>query len=167
MMRVFSRICTLSRVHSPCLKLPLRSPRGPPDPCGRGPPLIQINAVRGLRTLFRSEKHARKNESRSGFTHSVNRRSVAVLCFRILLDLVFLDSGHGGVRDGWTAGGGAELRLDQRWIAKIEYQFVDLGTQTVLVTANAPSPGSTPSSFNTAFHDQFHVVRIGLNYQFH
>jgi hypothetical protein len=30
--RVAFRISRLSRVHSPCLKLPLRSPRGPPEP---------------------------------------------------------------------------------------------------------------------------------------
>jgi hypothetical protein len=33
------RICTLSRVQSPCLKLPLRSPRGPPEPFA--PPCIR------------------------------------------------------------------------------------------------------------------------------
>jgi outer membrane immunogenic protein len=32
------------------------------------------------------------------------------------------------IRTGWTAGGGAEWLLDQHWSAKIEYQFVDLGT---------------------------------------
>jgi len=27
------------------------------------------------------------------------------------------------------------------------------------------TPGLTPSSFNTAFRDQFNVVRVGLNYR--
>src|SRR5215813_8995483 len=69
------------------------------------------------------------------------------------------------IRTGWTAGGGAEWLLDQHWSAKIEYQFVDLGTETVRVTA-LNSAGFVPASFNAAFRDQFNVVRVGLNYKF-
>jgi outer membrane immunogenic protein len=78
-------------------------------------------------------------------------------------------------RSGWTAGGGAEWLLDQHWSAKIEYQFVDLGTETVRFTAVAVctvtalcigGPPTSPSSFNAAFHDRFNVVRLGLNYHF-
>jgi outer membrane immunogenic protein len=68
-------------------------------------------------------------------------------------------------RTGWTAGGGAELRLDAHWSAKIEYLFVDLGTQQLTVSALAPTPGTTPSSFTAAFRDQMNVVRFGLNYR--
>jgi outer membrane immunogenic protein len=71
------------------------------------------------------------------------------------------------IRTGWTAGGGAEWLFDQHWSAKIEYQFVDLGTENVKVTALALStPGRIPASFNAAFRDQFNVVRVGLNYKF-
>jgi outer membrane immunogenic protein len=70
------------------------------------------------------------------------------------------------IRTGWTAGGGAELLLDQHWSAKIEYQLVDLGTDTVRVTALAAPPGLTAASFNAAFRDRFNVVRLGLNYRF-
>ena len=73
------------------------------------------------------------------------------------------------VRSGWTAGGGAEWLLDQHWSAKIEYLFVDLGTDTVRVVnipAFATPPGFTGSSFNAAFRDQFNIVRLGLNYHF-
>ncbi len=78
------------------------------------------------------------------------------------------------IRTGWTAGGGVEWLLDQHWSAKIEYQFVDLGTETVRVTALALCPVSacgppattTLSSFNAAFRDQFNVVRVGLNYRY-
>jgi outer membrane immunogenic protein len=78
------------------------------------------------------------------------------------------------IRTGWVAGGGVEWLLDQHWSAKIEYQFIDLGTDTVRITAT-PCPvttcaGATPpsaaSSFNSAFHDRFNVVRLGLNYRF-
>jgi outer membrane immunogenic protein len=74
------------------------------------------------------------------------------------------------IRTGWTAGGGLEWLLDQHWSAKVEYQFVDLGEQTVQLIAqnNAFTVGSfTPSSFSATFHDRFNVVRLGLNYQFH
>jgi outer membrane immunogenic protein len=69
-------------------------------------------------------------------------------------------------RTGWTAGGGTELRLDAHWTAKVEYLFVDLGTQQLTVTAIAPTPGTAPSSFTAAFRDQMNVVRVGLNYRF-
>jgi outer membrane immunogenic protein len=68
-------------------------------------------------------------------------------------------------RMGWTAGGGGEWRFDQHWSAKLEYQFIDFGTETVRVTA-LNGGGLTPGSFNALFHDRFNVVRAGLNYRF-
>ena len=73
------------------------------------------------------------------------------------------------IRTGWTAGGGLEWLLDQHWSAKVEYQFVDLGTQTVQLIAQnnfATITPFTPSSFSATFHDRFNVVRLGLNYRF-
>jgi len=75
------------------------------------------------------------------------------------------------IRTGWTAGGGLEWLLDQHWSAKVEYQFVDLGTETIRVTALSiagfgGSGVTTPASFNAIFHDRFNVVRLGLNYRF-
>lgn len=70
-------------------------------------------------------------------------------------------------RSGWTAGGGAEYRLDAHWSAKLEYQFVDLGTQLLTVTAiGLNAPGTVLSSLTAAFRDQMNVVRGGLNYHF-
>jgi outer membrane immunogenic protein len=86
----------------------------------------------------------------------VNCPSSSVPCFT---------GSSSAIRTGWTAGGGAEWMLDQHWSAKIEYQFVDLGTETVRIIA-APFPGSAPPSFNAAFRDTFNVVRLGLNYRF-
>ena len=70
------------------------------------------------------------------------------------------------ISTGWTAGGGAEWMLDQHWSVKIEYQFVDLGTETVRIIAAPFSPGMIAPSFNAAFRDSFNVVRLGLNYRF-
>ena len=70
------------------------------------------------------------------------------------------------IKTGWTAGGGVEWLLDQHWSAKIEYQFVNLGTETVRVTAATTlGPGTMPASFSAVFRDQFNVVRLGLNYR--
>ena len=81
--------------------------------------------------------------------------------------------GSSSIRTGWTAGGGAEYLLDQHWSAKIEYQFVDLGSETVRITGLVPCPPGvcglpTPplSNFNAFFRDRFNVVRLGLNYRF-
>jgi outer membrane immunogenic protein len=73
-------------------------------------------------------------------------------------------------RTGWTVGGGAEWMFNQHWSAKIEYQFVDLGTGTVRVTAfsiglPAVLGVTTPASFNAGVRDQFNVIRVGLNYR--
>jgi outer membrane immunogenic protein len=73
------------------------------------------------------------------------------------------------IRTGWTAGGGLEWLLDQHWSAKVEYQFVDLGEQTVQLIAQNNAftiTPFTPSSFSASFHDRFNVVRLGLNYRF-
>jgi outer membrane immunogenic protein len=82
--------------------------------------------------------------------------------------------GSSETRTGWTAGGGAEWLLDQHWSAKIEYQFVDLGSETVRIIGT-PCPGTglitcipppAPASFSAIFHDRFNVVRLGLNYRY-
>jgi opacity protein-like surface antigen len=74
-------------------------------------------------------------------------------------------------KSGLAGLGGAEYLLDQHWSAKIEYQFVDLGTETVRITAppcvgSGCAPPANVSSFNAAFRDSFNVVRLGLNYRF-
>jgi outer membrane immunogenic protein len=90
---------------------------------------------------------------------SVGNCSVNVTCFA---------GSSSTTRTGWTAGGGVEYLLDQHWTAKVEYQFVDLGDQTVLVPSIGTAPFGPPfGSFNAVFHNRFNVVRLGLNYQFH
>jgi outer membrane immunogenic protein len=69
------------------------------------------------------------------------------------------------IQTGWTAGGGAEWMFSPHVSLKAEYQFVDLGTQTLTATALAPLfVGSIPTSFNATFRDQIQVVRVGLNW---
>lgn len=90
----------------------------------------------------------------------------ALSSFLCTSDITCFAGSTSAVRTGWTAGGGVEWLLDRHWSAKIEYQFVDLGTQTVRVTALVPVTGDPTSSFNAAIRDQFNVVRVGLNYRF-
>jgi outer membrane immunogenic protein len=72
------------------------------------------------------------------------------------------------IRAGYTLGGGAEWLFARNWSVKAEYQYVNLGSAPLLLTANAVAvAGKTPSSFNANFaRDDFQVVRAGLNYHF-
>lgn len=72
-------------------------------------------------------------------------------------------------RTGWTAGAGAEWRFARAWSVKAEYQYVNLGSDAVTLTAMAtvPAISTTPSSFNANFaRDDFHVARVGVNFHF-
>ena len=61
------------------------------------------------------------------------------------------------VKGGWTVGGGVEALIAPHWSAKLEYLYLDLGSETFLA--------STPNwSMTTKIQDQ--VLRLGVNYQF-
>jgi outer membrane immunogenic protein len=58
-------------------------------------------------------------------------------------------------RDGWTIGGGVEYAFTPNWSAKIEYNYLDLGTNRL--------------NFAGAVEDitqRAHIAKIGLNYRF-
>jgi len=72
-------------------------------------------------------------------------------------------------RLGWTAGAGAEWAFAQRWSAKLEYLYTDLGRgQNLIVAEITPGAGMQPDVHKTfnATRTQFHTVRAGLNYKF-
>jgi outer membrane immunogenic protein len=58
---------------------------------------------------------------------------------------------------GWTAGGGIEWGITPNWTARVEYLYVDLGTNSF----SFPVSGRT-----TTFDNAFNVVRFGVNYKF-
>jgi outer membrane immunogenic protein len=67
---------------------------------------------------------------------------------------------------GWTAGGGIEYAFGNRWSAKAEYLYYDLGSQSV--TTN---PALSPPAFNSwtataTVRNNGQLVRGGLNYKF-
>jgi outer membrane immunogenic protein len=65
---------------------------------------------------------------------------------------------HSTTLSGWTVGGGLEAALVGNWTGKIEYLFVDAGTNKVYhVTGDGTFLG---------FKHEYHVARFGLNYRF-
>ena len=59
-------------------------------------------------------------------------------------------------RVGWTVGAGIEKKFSPNWSAKLEYLYLDFGTQTFL----------SGTGLDTDVHLRDHIVRLGLNYQF-
>jgi outer membrane immunogenic protein len=64
-------------------------------------------------------------------------------------------------RWGWMTGTGVEYTLATQWSAKIEYNFMHLGTENVRYTI-VPSGGLV----NTDMKERVHVIKFGLNYRF-
>jgi outer membrane immunogenic protein len=61
---------------------------------------------------------------------------------------------------GWVVGGGIEAALSSRWSAKLEYLYLDLGTQSI----NTVDIDGAPFSVNNTVRDQ--ILRAGVNYHF-
>jgi outer membrane immunogenic protein len=61
---------------------------------------------------------------------------------------------------GWVVGGGVDTKLLGNWTAKIEYLYLDLGSQSEFIIFDG---GPTPFHGMTVdFHS--HIARAGLNY---
>jgi outer membrane immunogenic protein len=60
---------------------------------------------------------------------------------------------------GWTAGAGVEFAWASNWSSKLEYLYMDLGTNEVSLSA-----AGVTLAVNRRFAD--HIVRFGLNYRF-
>ena len=66
-----------------------------------------------------------------------------------------------GTQVGFVVGGGLEHTLARDWSVKLEYQYIDLGSERLVGTPGFA--GFSTNSLDTAFH----TVRLGLNYRFH
>jgi outer membrane immunogenic protein len=64
---------------------------------------------------------------------------------------------------GWTAGAGVEYKIAPNWSLKGEYQFINLGSESVTGPLVLPADHSLRGSENNV---EFHTVRVGLNYYF-
>ncbi len=61
---------------------------------------------------------------------------------------------------GWVAGGGIEHKIDPAWSLKVEYQYIDLGSQNI--TEFVSTLPLTAKDIDA----RFSTVRLGLNYHF-
>lgn len=66
-------------------------------------------------------------------------------------------------KTGWTAGGGAEVRISKHWSWKAEYLYYDLGNQSL--TAN-PVPANSPFQVAYGWETKAHTFNSGLNFRF-
>jgi len=63
---------------------------------------------------------------------------------------------------GWTLGGGVEWKFAAAWSVKVEYLYVDLGSQSDTIGYTyAPFTSSMTSTVN----ERDNIVRVGLNYK--
>lgn len=69
-------------------------------------------------------------------------------------------------RWGWMAGAGLEYGITANWSAKIEYNYMDLGTKrsTNIICSSTIFCGL--GSFNEDVTQHLHVVKAGINYRF-
>jgi outer membrane immunogenic protein len=66
---------------------------------------------------------------------------------------------------GWLIGGGLEVAVDRNWTARIEYNYLDFGTDNVRLNylATGTSPGLIE---HWDARNQVHAVKFGINYLF-
>jgi len=65
-------------------------------------------------------------------------------------------------KTGWTVGGGIESALIGNWTAKVEYLYLDFGSQTFSFVDAAGPPGAITATADA----KDHIIRAGLNYRF-
>jgi len=63
-------------------------------------------------------------------------------------------------RIGWTAGAGLEYAFDRNWTAKIEYDYLGFGSETL----NLPTPAFPAYSSNASLNVQ--EIKAGINFKF-
>jgi outer membrane immunogenic protein len=76
-----------------------------------------------------------------------------------------IEASSNTVCTGWAVGGGVEYAFLNKWSAKLEYLYYDLGSRT-LTLDYGPVPGDVGNTFNYKFHDNGNLARFGLNYRF-
>lgn len=74
-------------------------------------------------------------------------------------------------RTGYAAGGGVEVKMSERWSAKVEYLFADFGrisgTSNNLTTDFGEGVEAFPeNTFTHSAHVKSHNFRFGMNYRF-
>jgi outer membrane immunogenic protein len=65
---------------------------------------------------------------------------------------------------GWTAGAGAEWMLARNWSAKLEYLYVDLGSESAIGDAVPVIDPQFKAGYTWRFREN--IARVGVNYHF-
>ncbi len=81
-----------------------------------------------------------------------------------------VSAARNGTRTGWVAGGGIEVALSPSWSAKAEYQYIDLGSNTLATSAALAYLGGQTLLTDTGtasvkIDHAYNTVRLGLNYR--
>jgi outer membrane immunogenic protein len=95
----------------------------------------------------------------NGFIYA--KGGVARAGVELRADPVLQAVGNSDTRAGWFVGVGVEHTIWYQLSAKIEYNYVDLGTSTV-TALGAPPPGNLPFEVDQSAH----LLKIGLDYKF-
>lgn len=69
-------------------------------------------------------------------------------------------------RAGWTAGGGVEYKVANKWSVKGEYLFADFRRETTTSTNLTAGPAYPQNPFTHSIYQKNHMVRFGVNYHF-
>jgi outer membrane immunogenic protein len=70
---------------------------------------------------------------------------------------------------GWTAGAGAEWMFAHNWSAKLEYLYVDLGSESAignLASTDSQVVVNPGSSIGYTWRFRENIARVGVNYHF-
>ncbi len=66
-------------------------------------------------------------------------------------------------KTGWTAGGGAEIRVNRHWSLKLEYLYLDLGNESAIAN---PLPANPPFQVAYRWETRAHTFNVGVNFRF-
>jgi outer membrane immunogenic protein len=65
-------------------------------------------------------------------------------------------------RWGWMVGAGVEHAFTNNWSAKVEYNYMDFGTESYVF-----APGALPAvQDNIDISQRIHLIKFGINYRF-
>jgi outer membrane immunogenic protein len=74
--------------------------------------------------------------------------------------------GGSQTRWGWMVGPGIEYALFDNWSAKVEYNYLDLGTKNITLPGSICTPTCLPASRTVAIGQTIQLIKVGINYRF-
>lgn len=80
--------------------------------------------------------------------------------------VLFTTTNGAKTRTGWTAGGGVEWGFAPRWSAKLEYSYLDFGSDTFNQTVGFDLTGLTPNPLIRDVDSHVHALKGGVNFRF-